>query len=108
MTALPTFADAVAVDNSLGRYEVSATLDGTTHYRTDSLDSALIQLDMFSRSNAMNRDAQFSIYDFQTRKTIENWRGGKPHGPVDQMHPMERMIRRAMAAGQKTFVGGIA
>jgi hypothetical protein len=89
-----------------GRYEVSTTLGRSTSYRTDSLDSAMLQHEMFTRANAANRDALFSIYDFQTRKTIEAWRGGKPHGPVDALHPMERMIRRARLAGQKTFVGG--
>lgn len=103
---LPTPARSEAEILGSGRYEVTTVLAGMTlTHRTDDLDYAERFLETFSRNYGADKQAQFGIYDFRMLRTVTSWRGGKPHGPIDLAHPMERMIRRARLAGQKTFVG---
>lgn len=101
----PTMTAPVAT--KAGRYEYSAcsTATGSVCFRRDDLSGAQADLEAFKRTHAGDRSAMAGIYDMQAWTSVNSWWGGERVGPVDTMHPMERMMRRAVRAGQAVFVG---
>lgn len=77
-----------------------------TESRTD-LETAQREFQAFKHAHAGERDAMVSIYDLRRFATVDSWRGAERIGPVDKMHPMARMLRRAVAAGQPVYVGSL-
>lgn len=86
------------------RYELTTTLATTISERRHDLAATRADFEQFCRDNAGNRGALASIYDWSAMKYVAGWWGGERARPVDTMAPVERMMRRAVSAGQRVLV----